>query len=396
MALGVVSGSGMASLPSAAQQPRQRKLFLAILIGSAGFLNALLTFPVPLLHLTQQDILTELVSVGNVSWAQSDVGDFSVLNHEVPELLSISYCIAVKFLTTVMVLGLPLPVGSIAPTFVIGALIGRLFGFLLHPLCAVEFISCASSVNREVFIAKFALVGACAFCAACFRSFAQVIVVFELTGLVSLLLPLCSASLVAIFTANLLGLNFFDSAIQLKNLPHLPSLAQGRGGQRVSNVMTNEVPILPPQVSADELEAVRDAFGDWKYEVPIVLQKQWDSSRAKLQQLQVDQFALLSAVPCLPPKQPRDTVLDLWEQNVVVPLQVPDYTLLEDLLPMFRHMDKNVAFVTKHGRLVGAVTLSDLHQKAVSRPSPAPALETGLSDRVLQLAGRFQGRQRLT
>jgi len=360
-------------------------------------LNALLTFPVPLLHRPQQDILSTLVNTTHVSWDTDGTDDLTLFSREVPEPVSLLYSFVVKLLTTVMVLGLPLPVGSIAPTFVIGALIGRLFGYVCHPLCAAGVLTCFDETMvegdaREIFIAKFALVGACAFCAGCFRSFAQVIVVFELTGLTSMLLPLCSASLVAIFTANTLGVNFFDSAIQLKSLPHLPSLAQGRGQHRVCDLMTREVPVLPPQVSSDELEAIRELFSEWQYEVPIVLRTEWEGSRSHMQRLQEDQLALLSAVPTMPPAQPENTVLDLWREGVVVPLQVPDQMLLKDLLPLFRHMDKSVAFVTKNGHLVGAVTLADLYKRAVSRQAPNARGVIGKSvgERVL---ASFHGRR---
>mmetsp|Transcript_17420 Transcript_17420/g.31406 ORF Transcript_17420/g.31406 Transcript_17420/m.31406 type:complete len:745 (-) Transcript_17420:183-2417(-) len=291
------------------------------------------------------------------------------------EAVELAIAFVTKFSTAAVVLALPLPVGAIVPTFVIGALFGRWFARLTQPLCDAQF--CDEPLEFE---ARAAMVGASAFCAGSMRSFAQVIVVFELTGLADILIPLCASSLIAVFVANSLGLGFVDSVIMAKRLPHLPSLAQGREALSVADIMrpATDIPMLPPHVRALELQTVLEMHKDWQYEVPIVLRPSALRPQASPTATMVGTPSammrqcdrgniLLSAVRDLPPLLSiGSTGINLME-SALVPLQVPAHTTLKALLPLFSLLEKSVAFVTRNGSLAGAVTLTDLYERACKR-----------------------------
>jgi len=177
--------------------------------------------------------------------------------------------IVIKFVTTAVVLALPLPSGSVAPAFVLGALLGRGFGALASPICDWHSDLCSPELKEE-FLPRFALIGASAFVAGSMQSFAQVIVVFERTCLPEMLLPLCASALVASFTAQKICKNFFDSVIAMKKLPFLPSLAQGREAYIVEQIMRTEFPVIPLSGGPAAILQARHRFPEWTCEVPIV------------------------------------------------------------------------------------------------------------------------------
>merc|ERR1719512_654741 len=77
---------------------------------------------------------------------------------------------------------------------------------------------------RGAFAARFAIVGAAAFCAAVCRAFAMAITVFEVLALPNAVLPLCSSTLMAIFVANKVELPFFDKNLAGRGLGGIPAL----------------------------------------------------------------------------------------------------------------------------------------------------------------------------
>mmetsp|Transcript_451 Transcript_451/g.1492 ORF Transcript_451/g.1492 Transcript_451/m.1492 type:complete len:740 (+) Transcript_451:57-2276(+) len=337
----------------------QRVLNVVLLLAAVALVNSVLLWLQPLLREESPALLlSRLVS------ANEGVSETAL------EEVELAFAFMTKFATAAVVLALPLPVGAIVPTFVIGALFGRWFARLLNPLC-IEAL-CDKPLEFE---ARAAMVGASAFCAGSMRSFAQVIVVFELTGLVDILIPLCSASLIAIFVANSLGMGFVDSVIMAKRLPHLPSLAQGREALSVADVMrpASEIPMLPPHARDIDLQCVLEAHKDWQYEVPIVLRPGALRPHASPTSTSIpiirpcDRDILLSAVRDLPPLVSLgNSGINLME-SALVPLQVPAHTTLKALLPLFSLLEKSVAFVTRNGSLVGAVTLTDLYERACKR-----------------------------
>merc|ERR1712178_640870 len=134
---------------------------------------------------------------------------------------------------TFLALGLPNPTGVVAPTMIIGALLGRLFVYVmpmwmqyfllgdeLHLSTALDtfFSGNYKPISPDIlgaFAARFAIVGAGAFCTAVTGCFSMAIAIFEVLALPNSVLPLACASLVAIQVSQLTtsGYSFFDQIL---------------------------------------------------------------------------------------------------------------------------------------------------------------------------------------
>lgn len=142
-------------------------------------------------------------------------------------LLTMFICFLFKWSLTVLALALPIPTGVVAPAMIIGGLLGRCYG-LLMPDWFIDMIVTVDGESvvggRGALMARFAIVGAAAFCSATTRAFAMAITVFEVLSLPNQVLPLCSSCLVAIFFANKVSLPFFDQNLAGRGFAGIPAL----------------------------------------------------------------------------------------------------------------------------------------------------------------------------
>eukprot|EP00913_Durusdinium_trenchii_P019231 g18073.t1 len=134
-----------------------------------------------------------------------------------------------KWTMTILALSSAIPAGVVAPTMIIGGLLGRVFGHVLLPDWLVEMLLTKegqppTGMQKGAFMARCAIVGASAFCAAVCRAFAMAITVFEVLALPNSVLPLCSSALAAIFVANKVSLPFFDANLATRNLGGIPAI----------------------------------------------------------------------------------------------------------------------------------------------------------------------------
>merc|ERR1712232_376443 len=108
---------------------------------------------------------------------------------------------------------------------IIGALIGHVY-YSLIPLSVQDMLLGPTDDTegmRSAFMARCAIVGAAAFCAAVTRAFSVAITVFEVLALQNSVLPLSSASLMAIFVANEIDPGgFFDHILLAKGFAGVP------------------------------------------------------------------------------------------------------------------------------------------------------------------------------
>jgi len=194
-----------------------------LICATVTVINTLWAAQLPLLNGKPQPmLLSNLFDKNLVIDSEQWVGPVGLLG-------TFTVCAVMKWFTTMMSLALSMPTGVVAPTMIIGGLIGRMFGSLL-PDVLVDFILAnpdGSPITDEVrgaYMARFAIIGASAFCAAVTRAFAMAITVFEVISLPNDVLPLCSASIAAIFVANKVELPFFDRNLASRGLGGIPAL----------------------------------------------------------------------------------------------------------------------------------------------------------------------------
>ncbi|XP_028179340.1 chloride channel protein 2 isoform X2 [Ostrinia furnacalis] len=131
------------------------------------------------------------------------------------------YFLSVFFLSMVSCT-LPVPAGIFVPAFKMGAALGRLTGELMHYFCPLG-VAYGGHIQK-ILPGGYATVGAAAFTGAVTHTVSTIVIVSEMTGQVTHLLPIMAAVLSANAVAALLQPSCFDSIILIKKLPYLPDL----------------------------------------------------------------------------------------------------------------------------------------------------------------------------
>jgi chloride channel 2 len=146
---------------------------------------------------------------------------------------------------TAFSLGLPIPAGLVTPIFIAGAAAGRLVGEIIKDTSGIETIHPAS----------YAVVGAAALTSGVTRTLATSIVVFELTGQMSLLLPVLLVVLISITVASFFSPSIYDIQLQMKGLPYMPPF-KPHGKRTARDLMKAEVTFVTIDSNFHNLETV--------------------------------------------------------------------------------------------------------------------------------------------
>lgn len=142
--------------------------------------------------------------------------------------ITLSTFIVVHFVMTAFAITLPIPAGVFMPVFVTGAAFGRLVGETMSALYPEGFYSIASGQVYRIMPGGYAVVGAASLSGAVTHTVSTAVIVFELTGQISHILPVMIAVLIANMIAQGLQPSIYDSIIKIKNLPYLPDMPHGR------------------------------------------------------------------------------------------------------------------------------------------------------------------------
>ncbi|XP_041420675.1 chloride channel protein 2 isoform X2 [Xenopus laevis] len=241
---------------------KKRLLFPALVT----LLIATLTFPPGFGQfmagqLTQKETLVTLFD--NNTWAQQGISeDFvyrgisTVWKHPKANVfVTLVVFILMKFWMSALATTIPVPCGAFMPVFVIGAAFGRLVGESM----AVWFpdgIQTDGSTYRIV-PGGYAVVGAAALSGAVTHTVSTAVIVFELTGQISHILPVMIAVILANAVAQSLQPSLYDSIIRIKKLPYLPELGWGHQEKynvKVEDIMLRNIPFVTLNSKYRELQ----------------------------------------------------------------------------------------------------------------------------------------------
>ncbi|KAG8581770.1 hypothetical protein GDO81_007796 [Engystomops pustulosus] len=189
-------------------------------------------------QLTQKETLVTLFD--NCTWAQQGISEDFMFrgasnawkNPKTNVFVSLVVFILMKFWMSALATTLPVPCGAFMPVFVIGAAFGRLVGESMAAWFP-DGIHSDGSIYRIV-PGGYAVVGAAALSGAVTHTVSTAVIVFELTGQISHILPVMIAVILANAVAQSLQPSLYDSIIRIKKLPYLPEL--GFGHQEVHGV----------------------------------------------------------------------------------------------------------------------------------------------------------------
>ncbi|KAM9111632.1 LOW QUALITY PROTEIN: chloride channel protein ClC-Kb-like [Pangshura tecta] len=231
-------------------RPLPQRLLAGNKILHAGLVSLVLasvTFPHGLgqylgARLTMKELLETFFN--NCTWGRAELGGLNAsrqpphpsygdpwLQWTHPQLSSLemlSVFLLAKFFMLLLATTMVVPAGYFLPVFVYGAGLGRLYGEIMAKVFPDGIVS--DGIRIAIGPAAYALAGAAAYSGAVTHTLSTALLVFELTGQMSHVLPVLIAVLVANGLSQRLQASFFDGIIIAKQLPYLPKLAVGQSG----------------------------------------------------------------------------------------------------------------------------------------------------------------------
>ncbi|XP_054598910.1 chloride channel protein 2 [Nothobranchius furzeri] len=162
-----------------------------------------------------------------------------------------------KFLMTVLSITMPVPYGAFMPTFIVGAGFGRLVGEGM-----AAWFPDGIHTNGSIYPivpGSYAIVGAASLSGAVTHTVSTAIMVIELTGQITHILPVIVAVILANAVAQSLQPSIYDFLIRIKKLPYLPELGWGHHDMfniRVKDFMKRDVKYITSICCYKELHNV--------------------------------------------------------------------------------------------------------------------------------------------
>eukprot|EP00189_Rhodosorus_marinus_P010670 CAMPEP_0184741738 /NCGR_PEP_ID=MMETSP0315-20130426/4762_1 /TAXON_ID=101924 /ORGANISM="Rhodosorus marinus, Strain UTEX LB 2760" /LENGTH=761 /DNA_ID=CAMNT_0027212219 /DNA_START=146 /DNA_END=2431 /DNA_ORIENTATION=- len=204
-----------------------------IIVGGVALVSAALSYHTRLFRLDPREAINEMFSSDHLKLSWFDV--FILL--------------LIKFPLVVVSIGLPVPAGVFIPCFLLGSAIGRLYGEVLKVI-----------FGSAIVPGGFAVVGAAAFTAGVTRALSCAVVLFEVTGQLSHVLPSLLAVLLAVIVGNGFGRGLYDTLIIMKKLAYMPHMRRDLAPTMTARqVMDREVVSAPRLCTVQEAEElVRD------------------------------------------------------------------------------------------------------------------------------------------
>ncbi|NXK49513.1 CLCN2 protein, partial [Chauna torquata] len=213
-------------------------------------------------QLTQKDTLVTLFD--NQTWSKQEPSDefeymgiLGAWRHPRSNVfITLIVFILMKFWMSALATTIPVPCGAFMPVFVIGAAFGRLVGESMAAWFP-DGIHTNSNTYRIV-PGGYAVVGAAALSGAVTHTVSTAVIVFELTGQISHILPVMIAVILANTVAQSLQPSLYDSIIRIKKLPYLPELGWGheKYNVRVEDIMVRDIPYISLNCKYRDLQHV--------------------------------------------------------------------------------------------------------------------------------------------
>lgn len=166
-------------------------------------------------------------------------------------------CFSRQFFGSIITSTIPVPSGIFIPVFKIGAALGRIVGEGMH-LWFPKGIRYGGHINH-IIPGGYAVVGASAFAGSVTHTVSVGVIVFEMTGQISHLVPVMIATLISCAIATILQPSMYDSIILIKKLPYLPDLLPSGSGMYnffVDDFMVRDVKYIWQTISYQDLKEI--------------------------------------------------------------------------------------------------------------------------------------------
>jgi len=345
-----------------------RDIFLVAVVTC---LNSILSAKLPLLHGKSQPALLSMLFDKHL-WTKTEEWSLESVGPE----CTLGLCLLFKVVMTTLALSLPTPTGVVAPSMIMGGLLAHCMASVVPRDYWDMFLTMDDGpVTDQVysaFLARSAIVGACAFSVGVCRTFAMAITVFELLAIPDSVVSLSCACLVSIGVANRVALPFFDRNLVSKGITGVPALTSTDHSLTAVATLMHRIDLekdcLQVHATYEQVTTIVESTHG-EIDIPIIqnLPGSIDAilvgsiTRTKLQKIMDDGW------------ENEDEPIDLFElpdptQASLVnrtPLAVPPDTTMREVYIMLRvtggiFRRQMRTFVTQHSRLVGSVDFQHL------------------------------------
>lgn len=168
--------------------------------------------------------------------------------------------VIVKFILEVIAISCPVPAGVFAPTFILGAGFGRMYGYFLRQLIG-------PTINE----ATYSIIGAACVTASVTRTVSVAMIVFELNGELSYMIPLLMSVLLSYAISQGLAMSIFDVLLDMKDLPYLPALSSVEHYHMTAkNIMSKNFLYLTKDSELSDIIVLLQHLGPRAKSIPIV------------------------------------------------------------------------------------------------------------------------------
>ncbi|GMT14339.1 hypothetical protein PFISCL1PPCAC_5636 [Pristionchus fissidentatus] len=153
---------------------------------------------------------------------QKVTDNWAGLAHENSIFISLVVFQIVFFFLSILCSTLPIPAGMFISVFVIGAAFGRTIGEIVA-ICLDGNISSGGKM-QALYPGVYAVVGAASLSGAVTHTVSVAVIMFEVTGQITALLPVMISVIIAVAVCSYLQPSIYDSVIRIKHLPYLPDI----------------------------------------------------------------------------------------------------------------------------------------------------------------------------
>ncbi|KAI9105517.1 chloride channel [Phlyctochytrium arcticum] len=368
-------------------------------VGIVALVTVVLSFAHPFLRVSTVELVANLFKE-----CVDQEGDFYGLCSDPSEALSsvIKYLIlatCIKIFFTIFTFGVKVPAGIFIPSMAVGACVGRALGIVMqlwqlaYPNMWM-FSSCQPH-EKCVTPGTYAMVGAAAALGGVTRmTVSLTVIMFELTGALTYILPIMLTVMVAKWTGDALGKDsIYDALIHLNGYPFLDANEEYPYNTTVQAVMTRVQEIDCITTGGCTLEVLDELLQGTEYKgYPVVegeggmlvgyagsAELRYAVAQAHKSNLPPSSICVFTdltdasstpiSIQTLPssPSSPSSSYLDLRPWTDQTPPTISPKFPMELVMELFKKMGVRYVLVVQDGFLVGIVTKKDVLRHVHSR-----------------------------
>jgi len=294
----------------------------------------------------------------------------------------------VQIVLMILTSGIKVPSGLLIPSMSVGAITGRMVGIIVeqlafhHPSFFLFKNECSKADESCVTPGLYALVGACAFLGGATKmTVSLVVIMFELTGGLTYIVPLMAAAVTAKWVGDAFGKGgIYDAHIELNGYPFLDNKEEFNYTTIAADVMKprpNEAPlsvITQEGMTLQDIETLLKDTTHSGYPVIVSHESQYLVGYVLRRDLQIaiaqqrrnpnvghrSPVFFTKAIPQNTQLISGNQPIKLFKLLDLSPITITDQTPMETVIDMFRKLGLRITLVTHNGRLLGVITKKDV------------------------------------